>query len=129
MSIDQPDPRSGLGLRADYDAATLLEPEAAADPYVMFDRWLADAEDADGGRTPAEEFNSMALATVDPHGQPTVRNVLLRAVDGSGRFEFFTNRDWPLAAAVAVAMLLLLVIPTLVFEYVENRRERREGRA
>ena len=43
--------------------------------------------------------------------------------------EFFTNRDWPLAAAVAVAMLLLLVIPTLVFEYVENRRERREGRA
>ena len=43
--------------------------------------------------------------------------------------EFFTNRDWPLAAAVAVAMLLLLVIPTLVFEYVENRRERREAQA
>lgn len=43
--------------------------------------------------------------------------------------EFFTNRDWPLASAVAVAMLLLLVIPTLLFEYVENRRERREGQA
>ena len=43
--------------------------------------------------------------------------------------EFFTNRDWPLAAAVAVAMLLLLVIPTLVFEYVDNRRARREDRA
>lgn len=43
--------------------------------------------------------------------------------------EFFTNRDWPLAAAVAVAMLLLLVIPTLLFEYVENRRERREAQA
>jgi putrescine transport system permease protein len=43
--------------------------------------------------------------------------------------EFFTNRDWPLASAVAVAMLLLLVIPTLLFEYVENRRERREGHA
>ena len=43
--------------------------------------------------------------------------------------EFFTNRDWPVAAAVAAAMLLLLVIPTLLFEYVENRRERREGRA
>ena len=43
--------------------------------------------------------------------------------------EFFTNRDWPLAAAVAVAMLLLIVIPTLVFEYVENRRERREAHA
>lgn len=43
--------------------------------------------------------------------------------------EFFTNRDWPLAAAVAVAMLLLLVIPTLLFEYIENRRERREAQA
>ena len=41
--------------------------------------------------------------------------------------EFFTNRDWPLASAVAVAMLLLIVIPTLVFEYFENRREQREA--
>ena len=43
--------------------------------------------------------------------------------------EFFTNRDWPLAAAVAVAMLLMLVIPTLLFEYIENRRERSEAQA
>jgi putrescine transport system permease protein len=41
--------------------------------------------------------------------------------------EFFSNRDWPLAAAVAVAMLLLIVLPTLVFEFIENRRESREG--
>ena len=37
--------------------------------------------------------------------------------------EFFTNRDWPLASSVAVAMLLLIVLPTLIFEYVENRNE------
>lgn len=43
--------------------------------------------------------------------------------------EFFTNRDWPLASAVAVAMLLLIVIPTLLFEYIENKRERREASA
>jgi putrescine transport system permease protein len=43
--------------------------------------------------------------------------------------EFFTNRDWPLASAVAVAMLLLLVIPTLLFEYIENRHERREAQS
>ena len=43
--------------------------------------------------------------------------------------EFFTNRDWPLASAVAVAMLALIVIPTLVFEYIENRREEREAEA
>jgi putrescine transport system permease protein len=28
--------------------------------------------------------------------------------------EFFTNRDWPLASAVAVAMLVLLVLPMLL---------------
>lgn len=43
--------------------------------------------------------------------------------------EFFTNRDWPLAAAVAIAMLLLIVIPTLIFEYIENRRENPELRS
>lgn len=43
--------------------------------------------------------------------------------------EFFTNRDWPVASAVAIAMLLLIVIPTLLFEYFENRRAQREAQA
>ena len=43
--------------------------------------------------------------------------------------EFFTNRDWPLASAVAMAMLALIVVPTLLFEYFENRREQREASA
>ena len=30
--------------------------------------------------------------------------------------EFFSNRDWPLAAAVAVALLALLVVPVMLFE-------------
>ena len=30
---------------------------------------------------------------------------------------------------IAVAMLVLIVLPTLIFEYVENRRESREARA
>jgi putrescine transport system permease protein len=30
--------------------------------------------------------------------------------------EFFQNRDWPLAAALAVALLLLLVVPIAVFQ-------------
>ena len=41
--------------------------------------------------------------------------------------EFFTNRDWPLAAAVTIAMLVLIVLPILVFEYFENRRSEREA--
>ena len=31
--------------------------------------------------------------------------------------EFFNNRDWPLASAVAVAMLVLLVAPIMVFQH------------
>ena len=43
--------------------------------------------------------------------------------------EFFTNRDWPLAAAVTIAMLVLIVLPILLFEYFENRRNEREAEA
>ena len=43
--------------------------------------------------------------------------------------EFFTNRDWPLAAAVTIAMLVLIVLPTLLFEYYENKRNQREAEA
>lgn len=38
--------------------------------------------------------------------------------------EFFTNRDWPAASAVAVAMLILLVAPILVFQAVEKKETR-----
>ncbi|SEL87610.1 putrescine transport system permease protein [Pseudoxanthomonas sp. GM95] len=35
--------------------------------------------------------------------------------------EFFANRDWPLASAVAIAMLLLLMIPILIFNRVQQK--------
>jgi putrescine transport system permease protein len=35
--------------------------------------------------------------------------------------EFFSNRDWPVAGAVAIAMLLLLVIPIALFQRFQNR--------
>jgi putrescine transport system permease protein len=35
--------------------------------------------------------------------------------------EFFDNRDWPVASAVAVAMLAVLVIPIMVFQHLQNR--------
>ena len=37
--------------------------------------------------------------------------------------EFFNNRDWPLASAVAVILLLILVIPIVLFQNVEQRRQ------
>jgi putrescine transport system permease protein len=38
--------------------------------------------------------------------------------------EFFDNRDWPVASAVAVAILVLLVAPFLLYQRNEARRER-----
>jgi putrescine transport system permease protein len=36
--------------------------------------------------------------------------------------EFFSNRDWPLASAVAVVLLVILVIPIVVFRDIEARQ-------
>jgi putrescine transport system permease protein len=35
--------------------------------------------------------------------------------------EFFSNRDWPVAAAVAIAMLAVILIPLLLFQRVGER--------
>jgi putrescine transport system permease protein len=35
--------------------------------------------------------------------------------------EFFENRDWPVASAVAIFMLLLLVVPIMLFQHFEKR--------
>jgi putrescine transport system permease protein len=36
--------------------------------------------------------------------------------------EFFQNRDWPVASAVAIAMLLLLVVPIMLFQLAQGRQ-------
>jgi putrescine transport system permease protein len=35
--------------------------------------------------------------------------------------EFFANRDWPVASAVAVLLLIVLVLPIMVFQRMANR--------
>jgi putrescine transport system permease protein len=35
--------------------------------------------------------------------------------------EFFNNRDWPIASAVAVVLLIVLVAPIMVFQRMANR--------
>ncbi|MCB1499972.1 MAG: ABC transporter permease subunit [Bauldia sp.] len=37
--------------------------------------------------------------------------------------EFFNNRDWPIASAVAVILLLILVVPIVIFQNFEARRQ------
>jgi putrescine transport system permease protein len=36
--------------------------------------------------------------------------------------EFFSNRDWPLASAVAVVLLVILIVPIVIYRDVEARR-------
>jgi len=40
--------------------------------------------------------------------------------------DFFSGRNYPLAAAVAVAMLVLIVVPMILFERFQERRAERE---
>lgn len=35
--------------------------------------------------------------------------------------EFFANRDWPVASAVAILMLILLIVPIMIFQRYQNR--------
>jgi putrescine transport system permease protein len=35
--------------------------------------------------------------------------------------EFFTNRDWPIAAAIAVVMLVVLIVPIIAYQHFEAR--------
>jgi len=38
--------------------------------------------------------------------------------------EFFRNRDWPVASAVAIAMLILLVIPIVIFQHFQAKEDK-----
>ena len=35
--------------------------------------------------------------------------------------EFFSNRDWPVASAVAIAMLVVLVVPIMILRSAQAR--------
>jgi len=76
---------------------------AGEDPIVIARRWLDEATE-----TEINDPNAMALATVDPHGMPNLRMVLLKEIADDG-FVFYTNynstkgaelADRPMAAGV-----------------------------
>ncbi|MFX0542291.1 ABC transporter permease subunit [Roseovarius sp. S4756] len=41
--------------------------------------------------------------------------------------EFFNNRDWPVASAVAVILLIILIIPIILFQRNEQKQREAEG--
>ncbi|MGN5375566.1 MAG: pyridoxamine 5'-phosphate oxidase [Sphingomonas hengshuiensis] len=65
------------------------------DPFVLFDRWFAEAKAGE-----PNDPDAMALATADADGRPSVRMVLLKGHDRDG-FVFYTNREGRKAADLA----------------------------
>ena len=72
-------------LRREYEGKALLESEVDSNPVEQFNRWFKEVSQLD-----IEMPNTMALATVGSDGRPSVRYVLLKAVDDKG-FVFYTH--------------------------------------
>ncbi len=75
-------------MRKNYARDTLDVGDVDPDPFVQFPVWLQAAIDHLG----ILEANAMALATVDSHGMPSVRMVLLKGFDERGPV-FYTNYE------------------------------------
>jgi pyridoxamine 5'-phosphate oxidase len=73
--------------RKDHALLNLRKLDLDPDPIRQFQVWLAEAL-----KSEVPEVNAMALATASPDGRPSVRMVLLRAIDERG-FSFFTNYE------------------------------------
>jgi pyridoxamine 5'-phosphate oxidase len=72
-------------LRVEYKGEALDERDVDPDPFRQFARWF---DEVLASHIP--EPNAMSLATVDSARRPSVRIVLLKAVDTRG-FTFYTN--------------------------------------
>jgi pyridoxamine 5'-phosphate oxidase len=64
----------------------MIEDIADTEPFAPFERWLSLAEKSE------ELAETMTLATATPDGRPSLRAVLLKAVDQGG-FVFYTNLE------------------------------------
>ncbi len=74
-------------LRKSYERAELDERTSEADPRRQFERWLAQALEAQ-----LPEPNAMTLATVGADGRPSTRIVLIKGCDERG-IVWYTNYD------------------------------------
>jgi len=72
-------------MRREYKAAELDEQSVKINPFLQFEEWFNDAQDAK-----LIEANAMVLATANAEGVPNIRAVLLKIFDEKG-FVFFTN--------------------------------------
>ena len=83
-------------IRQDYCRQELSETDCASQPLEQFRTWLDAAMHAQ-----VHEPTAMNVATVDEHGHPNARIVLLKEVNDQG-FVFFTNYQSRKGRAIAL---------------------------
>ena len=81
--------------RREYTAGGLTREGLDDCPLRQFECWLEQAV-----RAELQDPTAMVLATVDEHGSPWQRIVLLKGLSGGG-FVFYTNHDSDKARAIA----------------------------
>ena len=110
--------------------------------YATLERLDPDLHEAaaDLGASPAQVFRDITLPVALPGivaGSllvfiPALGTYVIPAILGGldtlmiGRTlydEFFTNRDWPLASAVAIVLLLVLIAPIMLFQRLQQGRQ------
>lgn len=75
------------GWTARLNRTDLEEANAPDDPLALFERWFAEAREAD-----LVDASAMTLATADAEGRPSARIVLLKGYGADG-FRFYTNYE------------------------------------
>lgn len=92
-------------LRRDYTQGSLRRHQLTAEPLDLFERWLQQACAAN-----LPDATAMSVATVDCHGQPSQRLVLLKHYDQQG-FLFYTNLQSRKATQLAANPRVSLLFP------------------
>ena len=100
-------------IRRDYQYGELHRADLAPEPFSQFERWLSHALTEPGIPDPT----AMVLATVDAHGQPSQRTVLLKD-HGADGFTFFTNLDSHKSADMAAQPRV-----SLLFQWLTQSRQ------
>lgn len=107
-------------LRQEYETSPLDVADLAPDPITQIERWLAGWLEV-----APNEPGAAVLATADPSGRPSARNVLVRGVDQRG-LTFFTSyesRKGVELAANPQAAILFSWVPLLRQIHVGGRIE------
>ncbi len=92
-------------LRREYATSALMRENLDACPLRQFERWMEEAVSAG-----LDDPTAMVLATLDEHGAPWQRIVLLKGVSDAG-FVFYTNHGSDKAQAIVRAPRVSLLFP------------------